>query len=160
MTWLGHPRTHEPPSISYLSYPAFISISCIVKAKLLKPHPDSSTTVPEAMSELAKLAEALAWLARRGQLGRLERSYWGKLLDLEWGRSGVRKLSQGEAKLELVKLGAPYGYLRLDAGSCKVEGVLVYRQKYIVFKPQRVEGCSELEPQKLPGIEPYEEEEE
>ena len=96
------------------------------------------------MATVGEFARSLvAALAAKAPSYSIDRAIWGPLLEPIPQRAGSWRLSEGSVTLEVARMDSLYGYMRLAAGGCRVEGLLEYRQWEIVFKPQRVEGeCS------------------
>ncbi len=109
------------------------------------------------MADLGVFVNALLSLAKQGVAAAIYRSIWGAIVEPSPERAGTWKFGYDSARVELTRFDYLYGYLRLAIGNCRAEGVLVYRQKYVEFRPQLIEGCDEISGGQLIGIEPLEE---
>ncbi len=104
------------------------------------------------LKTIERLASGLLWaLAKLDEDHQIviERRVWGEIIDPP---SLVFRKCSGNACIEVSKLGSPYGYLRISIGSCRLEGVLRYRQFRTLFIPQRIERCESIKPMKAEGI--------
>jgi hypothetical protein len=99
-------------------------------------------------------AKALVSLVvKHGKPVKIERRTWGKVVEPHPQKSGIIQLTGSNTVIEVGRLGGVYGYLRITAGSCRVEGVLLYGQTFITFKPSTVLGCDGIEEVSAPGLE-------
>jgi len=99
-------------------------------------------------------AKALVSLVvKHGKPVKIERGTWGKVIEPHPQKSGIIQLTGNDTVIEVGRLGGVYGYLRIKAGSCRVEGVLLYGQTFITFKPSTVLGCNATEEVSAPGLE-------
>ncbi len=110
------------------------------------------------MAAAGEFGRALAAAVASGgssSVYRISRNVWGNVLEPLAQRSGSWVLRDGDVVVEVSRLDSLYGYLRVRVGGCLVEGVVEYRQWFVVFRPQRVEGGCRPGPVK--GIEAVEE---
>ena len=84
---------------------------------------------------------------------KIKREIWGKVVEPYPQKSGITQLTSNNTVIEVGRLGSVYGYLRVTTEFCRVEGVLLYGQTFVTFKPSTVLGCDYVEESSTPGLE-------
>ena len=111
-----------------------------------------------ARLDVRGFAEALA-AATRSKAERyiIDRGVWGSVIEPYPQRVGFWRLAKDGVVVEISRFDSLYGYLRVKLNDCLVEGIVEYRQWWVEFKPQRVEGSCAGSKAQPTGIRVYEE---